>query len=269
MELAEILRILWARKLTTLAVVVLAAGAGAAVRLTAHSVPTGAATVQILIDSPQSALASLVQDTTPLTARAAVFAQVMASEAVLEQVGAAAGVPAKEITAEGPYSGPGQSLDVVTPSEARGSQLLTERARYRLTFLAQANEPVVTASVQGPSAASARRLASGIFPGVKRYVSTLQQQTGTPPRQRVTIRQLGPPQAGLVNSRSRLTLMIVAAAGVLVLGMLLLLGIEGLRRRSREHAALERDFAAGLDEVALDPRSPVPVAAGVADRRAS
>jgi capsular polysaccharide biosynthesis protein len=261
-ELAEIARILWARKFATIAVVIVAVVVAAAVRLTVSSVPTGAATVQILVDSPDSALANLSQETVPLTTRASVFAQVMTSAAVLEQIAQSAGVPAHEITAEGPYSGAGQPLDVVTPSPARGNQLIAETTKYKLTFVAQANEPVVTASVQGPNAAAAAAVARSIYPGVQRYVASLQSQSGTPASHRVTIRQLGPPQAGPVNSGSRSTFMVAAFLGVLVLGLLALIGIEGLRRRPDEADALDPDALDHdvlFDEVAIRTRSRAPV----------
>lgn len=231
MELAEILRMLWSRKLVVLAILVLAGGAAFGAGRLAHSTSKGTASVQLLVDSPQSALADLLQSTAPLTTRAALLAQVMASEAVLEDIAGAAGVPVAELTAQGPYSGSGQSLDVITPSEARASQLLGERARYRLTFLAAPEEPVVNASVQGPTALQAGRLAEAVLPGVQRYVSTLQRQGATKPAHRVTIRQLGPAQAGTVNSSSRKALMAIAALGVLMLGLLLLLAFESLRSR--------------------------------------
>ncbi len=251
MELAEVLRIIWSRKLLATLVVLLAVGAAAGAGVLAKSTPRGTATVQILIDSPQSALADLLQNTVPLTTRASLFAQVMASQAVLEQIAGASGVPVGQLTAQGPYSGAAQSQDVITPSEARGAQLLGERAAYRLSFLAQADEPVVTASVQGPTAAAAGRVAAGVYPGVQAYVAALESQSHTAPADRVTIRELGPPQAGTVNSSSRLTLMAVAALGVLLLGLLLLVGVEGLRRRGREETLPPRlDLAAELDRVA-------------------
>jgi capsular polysaccharide biosynthesis protein len=239
MELAEIFRIFRARWWATLAIVVFAISVAAIVRVTVSSVPTGAATVQILVDSPDSALANLSQETVPLTTRASVFAQVMTSVAVLEDIAHSAGIPVSQITAQGPYSGPGQALDVITPSEARANQLQSQTVKYRLTFVAQTNEPVVTASVQGPNATTAARVASSIFPGVQHYVSALQEQSATPLQHRVTIRQLGPPQAGPVNSSARSTLMAAALLGVLVIGLLVLLGIESLRKSAQQSAAFE------------------------------
>jgi hypothetical protein len=231
MELAAILKILWSRKLVVALIVALAGGAAFGAGQSARSTPTGTATVQILVDSPQSALADLLQNTAPLITRAALLAQVMASEAVLEDIAATAGVPVGQLTAQGPYGGSGLALNVITPAEARGSQLLGERARYRLTFVAQPDEPVLTVSVQGPTPLLAGRLAEAALPGVKRFVATLQRQSATRPARRVTIRQLGPAQAGTVNSSSRMALMAVAGLGVLLLGLLLLVGVETLRRR--------------------------------------
>jgi hypothetical protein len=251
MELAEILRTLWSRKLVVLAILGLAGGAAFGAGQLAHSTPRGTATVQILVDSPQSALADLLQNTVPLTTRASLLAQVMSSQTVLEDVAAASGVSVGQLTAQGPYGGAGQALDVVTPAEARSNQLLGEQARYRLTFVAQPDEPVVTASVQGPTALAAGHVAEGILPGVQRYVASLQKgsstQPATKPAQRVTIRQLGPAQAGTVNSSSRLALMAVAGLGVLLLGLLLLLGVESLRRRGPAEDPLDRKLADDLD----------------------
>jgi hypothetical protein len=256
MELVEVLRIIWSRKLIGTLIVLLAAGAAVGAGTLAHSTPTGAATVQILVDSPQSALADLQQNTIPLTTRATLFAQVMASQAVLEQIAAASGVSVGQLTAQGPYSGPAQTQNVITPSEARGAQLLGERAAYRLSFVAQADEPVITASVQGPTAAAAGHVAAAIYPGVQAYVAALQSQSHTALANRVTIRELGPPQAGTVNSSSRLTLMAVAAIGVLLFGLLLLIGIEGLRRRPRVQALPPRlDLTADLARGAGEERS--------------
>src|SRR4029077_16998083 len=128
----EILRMLWSRRLVVLVIVLLAGGAAFGAGQLARSTSKGTASVKLLVDSPQSALADLLQSTAPLTTRAALLAQVMASEAVLEDIAGKAGVPVGQLTAQGPYGGSGQALDVITPSEARGSQLLGEQARYRL-----------------------------------------------------------------------------------------------------------------------------------------
>jgi capsular polysaccharide biosynthesis protein len=260
-ELNAILRILWARRLATAAVVVVALLAAAMVKLSSHSVPTGAATLQILVDSPSSELANLSQDPAPLISRAAVFAQVMTSDAVLREIAKAAGVPPQQLTAQGPYSGSGQVLNAITPAEARSSQLVAEKAPYRLTFLAQQDQPVITVSVQGPTALAAARVADAVYTGVQAYVASAQQAGATPAQHRVTLRALGPAQAGTVNNGSRTTLMAAALLGVLLLGLLGIVGVESVRRRNRELEGIEDQLSAEFDTVTRDPRARRPASA--------
>jgi uncharacterized protein involved in exopolysaccharide biosynthesis len=260
-ELNEIFRILSARRMATAVVLALALAAAGVVKLTSHSVPTGAATLQILVDSPSSELANLNQDPAPLISRAAVFAQVMTSDAVVHEIAKAAGVPPQQLTAQGPYSGSGQVLNTITPSEARSSQLVAEKAPYRLTFLAQQDQPVITVSVQGPNALAAARVANAVYSGVQSYITTAQQAGGTPAEHKVTLRELGQAQAGTVNNGSRATLMVAALLGVLLLGLLAIVGVESVRRRDRELSGIEDQLAAEFDTVTRDPRARRPASA--------
>jgi hypothetical protein len=52
-----------------------------------------------------------------------------------------------------------------------------------------------------------------------------------------------------------LTLMVVAAFGVLLLGLVILIGAESLRRRPLEEVPPRLDLAADLDRVASEERS--------------
>jgi capsular polysaccharide biosynthesis protein len=217
-----------ARPLLVALVVVLAIAAAVGVKANTH-VPTGAATVQLMVDSPQSALADLKQDTLPLITRAQVFAQLMTSGAVLDAIAHSAGVPTRQVTAEGPYSGAGQALDVPTPSPARASQLVAVNSPYHFTFVADTNIPLVTASVQAPSPGGAARLANAVYPGVKSWLSQLEAAGTVPTGERVTVRQLGNAQAGSVNASSSTTIAGVAAAAVLLIGFLALIALD--RRR--------------------------------------
>jgi capsular polysaccharide biosynthesis protein len=267
MEVSQVLATLRSRWIATALVVALAIASAAAVKLTSPSVPTGAGTVQILVDSPSSELASLTQSPTPLISRAAVFAQVMTSQAVVQDIGAAAGVPATQLTAQGPYSGSAESLDVITPAESRSNQLVAEKAPYRLTFLAQQNEPVITATVQAPTVRDAAKVANAVYTGVQNYVTTIQHEGNTPDEDKVTLRQLGSAQTATVNGGSRLTLVAAAFLAVLVIGLLLILGIEGLRKRDSELESLEHDIVAELESAAHDAGARRPLVSAGERRR--
>lgn len=252
MEVSEILKTLRGRWLATSIVVVLAVAAAVAARVSSHDVPTGVATTQILVDSPSSELANLNQDPTPLISRASVFAQVMTSNTVLQDIARAADLPADQLTASGPYSGSGEVLNTITPAEARSSQLVAEKAPYRLTFVAQQNEPVITATVQAPTELAAAHVANAVYAGTRTYVAAAQAEGRTPAEHRVTLRQLGPAEAGTVSHSSRTAMEVAALLGVLLLGLGAIVGFEGLRRRERELAVVQGDLESQLEVVAYD-----------------
>jgi len=261
MELIEIYNSLRRHAVAFVAIVAVAAGVAAGLKISSKSAPTGAATVQILVDSPASALATLIQEPAQLASRAAVFSQVMASQGVLQQIGAIAGVPPSQITAQGPYSGSGQTLNVVAPSAARSNQLISEQTSYRLTFVPQLNEPIVTTTVQAPNTSDAARVANAVFPGVQNYVKSLQLQARTSASQRVTLRQLGPPQVATVNAGSGTAVAAGGALGVLILGTLMILLFDGQRRRRRELVELDRELVA-TDVNGIEPGGQAQAIAG-------
>lgn len=245
MELAQIIKALRNRRLLTVGVVLIATAAAAAVKLEKHSVPTGTATAQLMVDSPQSVIADLKQDTIPLTTRASVFAQFMASALIQQRIAAVMGVPVDQITTEGPFGGAGETLNVVTPSEARGPQIAAEKKLYRLTFVAQDQLPLVTVSAQAPTPAQASKLADAVFSAVNGYLQSLQAasrspSTAIPERNRVTLRQLGAPQVGSQSSSQALVLMVAAFAGLLLLGLLAVLVLEKVRPKRAESASAVR-----------------------------
>jgi len=238
MELAEIFVALRRRRLLMVIVVLAAIGAAVAVKETSHSIPTGAATAQLLVDSPQSALADLQQDTAPLATRASVYAQLMTSGAVLEAIAKTAGIPPTEVTAAGPYTGAGEVLDVPTPSEARGAQIVAAKPTYRLSFVAQTDLPLITVSAQAPTPAAAGNLADSVVLGTSSWLAALQASGKVPSDHRVTLRQLGDAQASVVNASSATALAGVAAMAILMLGLLAIVAIDlSLGRRARSRAA--------------------------------
>jgi capsular polysaccharide biosynthesis protein len=238
MEVVEILSVMRRRKLLVLVVALASIAVAVAVKIKMKTVPTGSATVQLLVDSPQSALGDLQQDPTPLATRAAEFAQLMTSGQVLTSIAKTAGVSPADITAQGPYSGGAEVLDTATPSEARGVQLVAEKPRYRLTFVAQTDIPIVTATVQAPTVDNAANVAQAIYPGMKQWLDGLQGSGDVPLGKRVTIRELGDVQVGQVNSNSSTMLAGVAGFAVALLGLLLVVTI---RRRRRPQAESETD----------------------------
>lgn len=231
MPFHELLRTLRRRNFATLLVILTALGAAVGSQKLTPTAPTGQATAQILVDARSDAMSSTHIKEAPLATRAQMLAQVMASDALLQMMSRDAGIPRSEITSEGPYNAPALALNAVTPSEARGPQLLSNAALYRLTFLPQPGVPIVTVTAQGPTAPAAARLVGAVAVATQQYLGQLARQDGTPSPP-VVVRQLGPAQEGAIGGGRKL-LMGVTGVGVLLIGLMAVLGVDALRRRPR------------------------------------
>ena len=102
MELARALVQLWQRKIWVAAGIVVAALAVFGSREVLKSKVYAAASTQMVVDSPQSALANIAPDLGPYTARAGIYSRLMTSPQALDAIGRAAGIPGRQITAQGP-----------------------------------------------------------------------------------------------------------------------------------------------------------------------
>jgi hypothetical protein len=220
---------------------------------------SGAATAQLLIDSPRSALADLTQDPVPLSTRAGIFAQFMSSNDVRDAIGRAARLRPDRITTQGPFSPTGGTINVPPPGAARGNQVADEQRAYRLNFVAQSELPIVTIFARAPTAAEAARLADASVTGVRSYVDGLQRTAAVQPVRRVVVRGLGSAQAQTVTSGGTKALAVLTFLAVSILGLILVLGITAARRHRLRTSwpAIERDEADDGSEPEMLLREPL------------
>jgi capsular polysaccharide biosynthesis protein len=252
MKTSEIRRALRRRWPATLAVVVLAIVMAVVIHSQLSTVPTGQATTQILVDTPSSSLVNVNVSATGLTAQASVLAQAMTSQAVLEQIAKSAGVPIGSVSAQGPFNGAGEVLDIPTPSEARALQVVSIKAAYHVAFVAQTNVPIITVTVTGPNPTAAGHIADAVLPGTDAWLSTISSSSTVPQEHRLVLRQLGDAQAGPVNSRTAEEIAVVGAIAILILGLVAVALVDRrledrreLRRRVSELGELEQAFERG------------------------
>jgi hypothetical protein len=169
-----------------------------------------------------------------LEAQATELAQAMTSNAVLASIAHAANVPVTQLTAEGPYSGSAEILDVPTPSETRGAQIVALKPAYHLAFVAQTNVPIITATVTGPTPQAAGNMADSILRGTDTWLDTIATDAKLVANNRVVLRQLGAANAGLVNAKASLVLAVIGEIATFVLGLLAVVLIDRqLTRRRR------------------------------------
>lgn len=232
MELALVLRELWARKLL-LAVGVLVAALVAALSvyrldglgLESRSLQHSSATTQVLVDTPSSVLGNVSQSFDPLNARAVVYANFMASPVVLNLIGQQVGLRGEQLYAAGPVDTL-QPRTVQEPTALkRNVQITGETVPYRLNFNSEPNLPTIGVFSQAPTTRQAVALANAAAVGLQRYVAAIETANKVPRSERVIIRQLGPASGGVVNGGiSRAMAVLVFAAVFFIWCMLVLVG---------------------------------------------
>lgn len=240
MTASEVTAALRRRPLMLAVIVLLALGAGvlalyrptgSPLRLEPRITSLGVASKQVVLDGWRSPMLDLKFDSEPLAARTGAFAQVLGSPALVEATARRAGIPAGDITSEGPYSGPASPWNVVAPSEARSNQVTAERRPYRLSFVTRPLLPLVTIHAQAPTTGDAARLAESAFLELRDYLADRTAEFGSPPPRPIVLHDMGPAASGDVSGRIGMTVVVLAFVGVLVLGLLLLLSLEALRLR--------------------------------------
>ena len=126
--------------------------------------------------------------------------------------------------------------------------------RNRLVFTAQEGVPIITVDSQAPTANRAAKLAVASFITLKRYVASAEEQQGIPgrrsgpapvppprPRSRgVTVRELGTPEGGTIGGANDKILMVLAFITVFLLGCAAIIVLPRFLGRWR---SLERDRA--------------------------
>jgi hypothetical protein len=208
-------------------------------KLKARSLQYSAGITQALVDSPSSALGNLSRSFEPLSARAAVYANFMASPAVLALTGAQMGLSGNQIYAAGPVNA-NQPRVVQEPTALkRNVEITGETDPYRLSFESQVGLPTINIYSQAPTTRQAVALANAAVVGLQQYIASLDKASGVPPKARVTIRQLGAATGSVVNGGISKSLMILTFVGVFMLWCVLVLALSRFRLMWRATAALQ------------------------------
>lgn len=263
MEIVGTIREIWQRKLALLIVagIALVAALMAVYRLPSfekRSVALGSASSQILIDSPNSTLLAGLNSEAlaTLATRARIYAQYLSSLEARQRIARASGVPAQEITSNGPFStDTGRRNYEPQSAEARASDIVEERRQHRLVFIAQDDVPIITVSALAPTAREAVRLADASVVALKEYVAKLSDcpagswaTTSGPARAAncrpgqpgVVVRELGVAEGGTIGGRNGLLLFGFAFLVVFALGCVVLAVVPGVARYWRELDWAER-----------------------------
>jgi hypothetical protein len=270
MEPVEAIRQLWSRRLLVGVVLVVAVFVAilSAYRVSlspfglhSRALTVGAASSQILVDSPKSALVGGASLGTfeALSTRAKIYGEYLSSLAARKEIAKLAGVPAASISSSGPFSAAtGQFNYEAQTSEDRANEILQEGAQSRLVFTGQEGVPILTVDAQASTADKAVDLANASFLTLQRYVTSLKVD-GEDVKRGVTVRELGAPEGGVIGGGNDTILMALAFLAITAMGCAAILVVPRFTQRWRSLNQAEHDEPAsqpGFDNPYAADRAP-------------
>jgi hypothetical protein len=264
MDPLGIVRELWRHKIYLTIVVILAAifAVLSAYKMTPsglenRSLQVGAASSQILVDSPGSALVAGASVGTfdALSTRAQIYGQYLSSLEARSKIAKLTGIPPATIATAGPFSTDvAQNSYQGQSSEDRANQLVDQAAPNRLVFTAQEGVPIISVDAQAPTANGAAKLAVASFTTLKGYVHKLKSskeylqtvRSGPSAKAKaalrgVTVRELGTPEGGTIGGANDKILMMLAFFTVFLLGCAAIIIAPRALGRWRSLDEIERD----------------------------
>ena len=254
MTFARILLKLWRLRLWTgLGLVLAVVVAGASITLS-HSAVYASASTQMLVDSPNSALANASADLTGYLARASVFARLMTSPEALQYIGKAAGINGNLIDATGPMEINGSPTATHAPVDAVGGKDVPAPPIYKLSLVQNPSLPTVDVFADAPTTAQAIALANGAVTGFANFVDHLNANNGAH-GQSIVVRPLGQATGGVVDPSASKKIAALAFIGVFAVWCWIVLFVN------RQVANLRAAKRQGVDELFEGLEDPFPATA--------
>jgi hypothetical protein len=209
------------------------------------------ASTQMLVDSPDSALANATVDLTGYLDRAGVFARLMTSNEALQYIGRAAGINGNLIEASGPMEINGSPMATHPPVEVVDGQEQPAPPTYQLSFVQNPSLPTVDVNAQAPTTKQAIALANGAVTGFANFIDHL-NATGVTQVRRVEVRRMGLATGGIVDPGAGKKIGILAFVAVFALWCGILLYVDRLKAdlRAAKHSRAVLGVHAGITQTA-------------------
>lgn len=225
-----------------------------------RSVEIGAATGQLLLDTPRSSLGTLDAPVELLAQRAIVLSGFMATEALRGLIAKEAGVPVDGLDVTSSYpTASGTKAGREAGALERANDLRLEGAQLRLFLETSPELPIITITSVAGSGEAAVAGANAAARALDTYIRTLQEGEKIRPHAHVEVKQLGPARGGLVNSGASKSLAALVFVAVLLIGcvaVLLVPKLRGALQASRTpRAAVDDQLSAAFPS--LVPDSPL------------
>jgi O-antigen ligase len=167
------------------------------------------------------------------------IANVMATEPVLRRVARLQGVSPDQIAAEARSNENVPSALAEPDSERHANQILQAHDPYKVEIQARSTVPTLDIYSQAPSVNAARELADGTISGTNAFLKDLAKRGGADVPAPVTLQQLGPARAALLDpfapiKIAGLTFLVVFAVSLGLLYGLVQIRLGWVLRRDRD-----------------------------------
>ena len=211
-----------------------------------RSIEMATASTHLVVDTPESAILDLRQDTyglEGLTNRAVLLGNVIANGRVRESIARSAGIDASVLRVTPPLTPEEPQARADSGEEKHIGDILKSNDQYRLSIVANPTVPVLDIYSQAPTAATAEKLADGAVSGLKAYVGELAAEESTPDSKQIRLIQLGRARGAVINEGMTWQVALVAFLITFGASSTSVLFLSRVRKGWRHAAGAERGMA--------------------------
>ena len=211
-----------------------------------RSIEMATASTHLVVDTPESAILDLRQDTYGLgglTNRAVLLGNVIANGRVRESIARSAGIDASVLRVTPPLTPEEPQARADSGEEKHIGDILKSNDQYRLSIVANPTVPVLDIYSQAPTAATAEKLADGAVSGLKAYVGELAAEESTPDSKQIRLIQLGRARGAVINEGMTWQVALVAFLITFGASSTSVLFLSRVRKGWRHAAGAERGMA--------------------------
>jgi hypothetical protein len=211
-----------------------------------RSIEMATASTHLVVDTPESAILDLRQDTyglEGLTNRSVLLGNVIANGRVRESTARTAGIDASVLRVTPPLTPEEPQARADSGEEKHIGDILKSNDQYRLSIVANPTVPVLDIYSQAPTAATAEKLADGAVSGLKAYVGELAAEESTPDSKQIRLIQLGRARGAVINEGMSWQVALVAFLVTFGASSASVLFLSRVRKGWRHAAGAERGMA--------------------------
>jgi hypothetical protein len=172
-------------------------------KLTPRALQMATATTHVIVDTPQSSVLDLRQNTyslQALTQRAVLLGNVMANGQVRETMARKVHVTPDRLQISAPLTPKEPRAATGAENQKKTSDILKSTDQYRLAIEANPTVPVLDIYSQAPTAEAAATLANASVAALRDYLKTIASDQSIPSDDQIRLLQLGHAKGKVINN---------------------------------------------------------------------